>query len=285
MEKIRACDVFVCDITTINSEAPAEFRRVPNPNVAFELGFAVATVGWSRILMLVNGAFASLADAPFDIDRHRILPYKIEGADGNYKGNLAQLATLLNTNIASIVEHEPSKPGVGEQQSPEQVRRARDIVNLTWLLSNVHFPTLDQMIEDLPQRIHSRALHFWEGFNGVVKNSLFHLYDADLLAIVKEMHRLWEVCVSHGEQYQSTTHPDIYLFKNPNSTPFTPRQTEAWEAINVARSSLVQAQATLLSAIRDRYLEIDIDNTNAAAWREYMDMEKDVEQQFKRSEA
>jgi hypothetical protein len=47
LEKIKVSDAFICDITTINSNAPEELRRTPNPNVLFELGFAVAHLGWS----------------------------------------------------------------------------------------------------------------------------------------------------------------------------------------------------------------------------------------------
>jgi hypothetical protein len=46
LTKIETSDIFICDITTINRNAPDEYRRVPNPNVTFELGYAVAHLGW-----------------------------------------------------------------------------------------------------------------------------------------------------------------------------------------------------------------------------------------------
>jgi hypothetical protein len=284
LEKIRSCDVFVCDITTINSGAAVEFRRVPNPNVAFELGYAVANVGWSRIIMVFNDAVASLKDAPFDIDRHRILQYKLTAADPKNKSNHAQLAASLTTAISSIAEHKPAKPISGVAQSPEQIRRGRDIANLKWLLSNIHFPTLDQMIGDLPELMHSRALHFWEGFNAVVKNSLFHLYDEPLLATVRSMHKSWEICVSNGEHYHMATNPNIYVFKNPGDAPLTQMQKNVWKTINSARASLQESQQALLKAIRENYLEVDVDETNQAAWQEYKDVQREIEQQFERSE-
>ena len=76
LEKIKVADIFVCDITTINKSAPDEYRRVPNPNVLIELGYAIAFLGWERIILLFNTSFGTLSlDAPFDIDRHRISPY------------------------------------------------------------------------------------------------------------------------------------------------------------------------------------------------------------------
>lgn len=285
MEKIRSCDVFVCDITTINSDAAPEFRRVPNPNVAFELGYAVANVGWSRIIMVFNDAVASVKEAPFDIDRHRILPYKLATDDPKNKSGHAQLAASLSAAIDAIAEHQPPKPISGVAQSPEQVRRNRDIANLKWLLSNIHFPTLDQMIEELPELMPSRALHFWEGFNAVVKNSLFYLYDTELLATVKAMHKSWGICVSNGEQYHMTTNPNVYVFKKPDDVSLSERQERVWKTINSARESLFELQQSLLKTIRERYLEIDLDETNQAAWQEYKDMQRDIEQQFERGES
>ena len=43
MDKIKAADMVVSDVTIINPKAKT--RRAPNPNVAFELGFAVGHVG------------------------------------------------------------------------------------------------------------------------------------------------------------------------------------------------------------------------------------------------
>ena len=42
--KIHTCDIFVCDITTINSDQTG--KKTPNPNVLIELGYAISTLGW-----------------------------------------------------------------------------------------------------------------------------------------------------------------------------------------------------------------------------------------------
>lgn len=77
LEKIRACDIFVSDITTINHSAERD-RKTPNPNVVFELGYAVGEVGWDRIVMVFNREYGKFPDdAPFDFDRHRVYPYKM----------------------------------------------------------------------------------------------------------------------------------------------------------------------------------------------------------------
>src|SRR5689334_4322129 len=43
-EKIDAADAFIADITTISGSGTKS--ACPNPNVVFELGYAVAQLGW-----------------------------------------------------------------------------------------------------------------------------------------------------------------------------------------------------------------------------------------------
>ncbi|WP_072426965.1 TIR domain-containing protein [Chitinimonas taiwanensis] len=97
LEKIKTCDAFVCDITTINASASSEYRKTPNPNVLFELGYAVAHIGWGRIVMLFNEALGTFPlDAPFDIDRHRVSTYRLSRAEAGSKSALASLSNLAD---------------------------------------------------------------------------------------------------------------------------------------------------------------------------------------------
>ena len=57
LDKIERCEVFVADITPINGPQ-SSFRLTPNPNVLFELGYALATgSGRTRIICVVNAAY------------------------------------------------------------------------------------------------------------------------------------------------------------------------------------------------------------------------------------
>ena len=70
LDKIRQSDIFVGDLTTTVASIAA-----PNPNVVFDLGYAVAGLGWPRIVMLFNKAFGKFPnDLPFDVDRQRASP-------------------------------------------------------------------------------------------------------------------------------------------------------------------------------------------------------------------
>ena len=59
LDKIERCEVFVADITPINGPQ-SNSRLTPNPNVLFELGYALATgLGRTRIICVLNAAYRS----------------------------------------------------------------------------------------------------------------------------------------------------------------------------------------------------------------------------------
>lgn len=75
LPKIMAVDMFVCNITTINLGAIQ--RQTPNSNVVFELGFAVALLGWDKVVLRFDRSIGNVPDdMPFDFDRHRPRPSK-----------------------------------------------------------------------------------------------------------------------------------------------------------------------------------------------------------------
>lgn len=74
--KIAKSDIFICDISIINTSS--EGRQTPNPNVLYELGYASAILGWDRIIMVQNTAFGEPDKLPFDLRGRRILQYHID---------------------------------------------------------------------------------------------------------------------------------------------------------------------------------------------------------------
>lgn len=280
LEKIRTCDVFVCDISTINDSAPTGLRRTPNPNVAFELGYAIANLGWGRVVLLFNDAFGSLKDVPFDFDRHRILKYTLADNDPNKRAVLEELSATLALGMSNIAIQNPERPTFGALPLAEQTRRDRDISNLRWILSAVHFPSVDHMIDNLPHLINHKAIDFWEDFNGVYTNSLFHVYDKELAKILGRMHTAWEICVSNGHQYHVTSNPTQYVFANPNQAPFSKEQERIWKKINKARRDLQDAVKELLKRVRKKYLEVEVDQTNQAAWTRYLKEQEEIHRNF-----
>ncbi len=75
--KIERSSLFVADISIINSDSIG--RKTPNPNVLFELGYAVKTLGWDRVICIFNLDYGSIDDLPFDLRQKRILTYSLDG--------------------------------------------------------------------------------------------------------------------------------------------------------------------------------------------------------------
>jgi hypothetical protein len=94
--KILVADVFVADVSIVNSSGPS--RRTPNPNVLLELGFAISNLGWDRIVLVMNRHFGGPEELPFDLRGHRIATYAL--APGDEKAT--QRSTLLSVFKAQV---------------------------------------------------------------------------------------------------------------------------------------------------------------------------------------
>jgi hypothetical protein len=107
LQKIDECDVFVCDVSIINSseevskanflvqlvravahvilERTFKYRRIkrlaPNPNVLIELGYAAGRIGWDRIILLQNTAYGDPGTLPFDLRNRRTIPFNLSAKE------------------------------------------------------------------------------------------------------------------------------------------------------------------------------------------------------------
>lgn len=79
LAKIAMADVFVADVTIINSGSG---RPTPNPNVLIELGYAISELGWENIILVQNTEFGSPELLPFDLRGHRTIVYSASGETG-----------------------------------------------------------------------------------------------------------------------------------------------------------------------------------------------------------
>jgi hypothetical protein len=71
LDKIKASTIFVADVTNIGQSDEAGDNAQPkslmNPNVAIELGYALATIGDAGLLMVMNEAYGGRRTLPFDL--------------------------------------------------------------------------------------------------------------------------------------------------------------------------------------------------------------------------
>ncbi|MCP3395686.1 nucleotide-binding protein [Bradyrhizobium sp. CCGB20] len=267
LEKIEAADVFVADITTITPRGAK--RPCPNPNVSYELGYAVAMLGWERVILLFNKAIGDFPnDVPFDFIQNRISDYHLEESDP--KDKKAALAEFLKHAIGAVIAKNPKKPEQLRGQSREKIEHDHDVENMRWLMNSLHLPTLDQLIDELPHMIVDRSFWFYENFKGVVVNSLFSLYDKALDEAVRRLLRAWTTAISHSGQYHELRGGHAHIFTNPGDMPLPPDRKAVWDKINAARYEMKAALDTILNRLRTAYIDVNIRKTNEAAWNEYL---------------
>jgi hypothetical protein len=282
LEKIETADILVADVSIINTSSNSE-RKCPNPNVIFELGFGVAHLGWNRIIMLFNSAHGDVSDLPFDFDRQRVSHFSLPIAASTV--DRQQLSSLLSMALRAVVVGNPKRPSELKARAPTEQKRERDVSNLRWLFSTIHLPTLDAHVREVPYKVRSRTLYFWEGFNAVMTSSLFHLYDRRLHRKLRDLHESWDASTSYGKHYHSAAGGDVTVFSNPGDRPLDEEQEKAWHAISEAARKMERALAKVTKIVREEYLEIDLTETNKTAWREYVENGKEDAFDVKRGRA
>jgi hypothetical protein len=91
--------MFVADLTIINPRAKG--RRTPNPNVLIELGYAVPTLGWDRILLIQNTTNGGPDQLPFDLRGRRVVAYQLEVSASNRAETRGLLQGRLEAGLRS----------------------------------------------------------------------------------------------------------------------------------------------------------------------------------------
>lgn len=74
LQKIDESSAFIADVTLVGADERG--AKTPNPNVMFELGYAVNSKGWDKVLLVINEAKAPWKDAPFDLGGTRRWPIR-----------------------------------------------------------------------------------------------------------------------------------------------------------------------------------------------------------------
>lgn len=267
--KIEVCEIFVCDITTINYDQPG--KKTPNPNVLIELGYAISSLGWERIILLYNTDYGNFpTDLPFDIDRHRTTTYKIK--DKNDKSGKNQLSNVLKDAITTILRQSPLKPSEKLNETPEQKKKRLDTVNLKWFLQSVHIPTFDSFFEEMPDRIFKKIFFFKEGISSTFESNSFYLYDKKLLKLITDFKTNLDISLSYGQHYLPEPYSKYYKFQIPFDEFRNEKEEKDFYYLVDIRVKLVENFKDLLNYIRTEFLEIDLTETDILAHESYIEM-------------
>lgn len=273
IDNINNCDIFICDLSTINKDAPSEYRKVQNPNVLIELGFAISTIGWDRILILFNTLYGTFpSDLPFDVDRHRVITFRISSYNDN--GGKNSLASTLKDAIKDIIDKSPLKPDEKTKTPPDELKRKRDVHNITRALEIIHIPSIDQFIEELPTTIIGRIYYFRDVYNSIVSGNTFHLFDTELHKTFIKLNEHWHNTLAYSHHY-NPGRTNNYIFYMPLDM-FPSEQAESdYNRICIERDSMQTIFKELILYIRTNYLEIEINSLSDKAGINYKNFMKE----------
>lgn len=274
LEKIQSADVFVADVSIINSDL-LDGKKTPNPNVVFELGYAVASLGWERIILLINEAHGKIELLPFDFDRHRATPFMLAEGQGNPK----ELTKTVTEAISLIVSKDPPRPKSG-LFNPAEAERERDLTNLRWLLGSINWPTIDDHISTGPKFLSAASTHFHEEVIAIVSSTLFHIYDSELSERIQAFIDHWTESVKY-DHYVPMNGGRSYIFQ-PGHPSEQIREQREFKYMEEERSKMYAAMVELLAVIRKKFPEIDLMTLSNSVGRRYDAQMADISQRLSR---
>jgi len=154
LRKIDESTVFVGDVTpTFKRFTEGAERISPNPNVLLELGYALKRLGRERILLVLNSAYGSPEQLPFDLRGDRIIPFRL--------GESSVLVERLRSAIHLVISKSGPPPDLLPPVEIRFDRRSdfgdgrRHEYRLSAMLKNVGNEVLDDWSIDIafPHRV------------------------------------------------------------------------------------------------------------------------------------
>lgn len=167
LNKIKASDAFVADISIVTGDKKWSKRLSPNPNVLLELGYAIAILGWERIVLFFNEYYGNGDDLPFDIRQHRRINYSIaqDGIKSEVRSNLVGFFKNSLHDLIKCGKNTGSEklPDLGVKWKSPAVQQGSDGLILTVLKVPTSTEIKDDMVRsiEIVQKIDGRIDPSW----------------------------------------------------------------------------------------------------------------------------
>jgi hypothetical protein len=109
-ERIRQCSVFVADMSFVGTTSGGRGKKIPNPNVLIELGYASRSIGWDRTVLVLNEAYGPAGNLPFDILQHRWpIEYRVTNETQVRERKFDKLSSALESALKDCEQHALSR--------------------------------------------------------------------------------------------------------------------------------------------------------------------------------
>lgn len=294
--KIKDADVFVCDLTKVAemNNHMGETRKFCNPNVAIELGYAVRVLGWNRIIIVFNEGCGTVPDdLPFDARGHRTATYlcKAEFDEQSKPGaacksqisnSTGALRTTFIDALKLIAKENPKRPQETEGKSLEEIRRERDVEQLSKVFYWIHLGVMDCFIDRLVNhcRLTNVGSDFCDALTNVVNSSSFHFKDLELRHQVVGFCEAWNRCLTYAWDMDASNNQQEAYFRLPGDMFVSKEQEDHYQFTQTQAQPLRVALDSLLGYVREHYIEIDPTICGREAVREYEEYEAKVKAMF-----
>ena len=157
--KIDGCEAFAADVSIVR-KGSGRHRPCPNANVLLEVGYALRSVGWKKILLIFDLATGKPEQLPADLNKHLLITYdsrrdlageKLRLID-SFKRSIGPMLQLPLATSALPVEFQDFMASV-EQGRPDLRARAKSLGQfLAMQLSDIA-PDLNRVAPDLDEAL------------------------------------------------------------------------------------------------------------------------------------
>lgn len=206
LTKIDKCSLFIADISIINSNLNG--KRTPNPNVLFELGYAVKCLGWDRVICVFNSDFGDVSELPFDLRNRRILTYETSNISETRKKLADIFKQIIDKNYYTLEQ-------VQEVSDFYSIKIYSCFINIISRIIKVLYGSetvcsleaITNVLNMTPTEINRLLSHELLGFN------LFTNYDEQIKILTNELDRITSINMFNTNLYV----PIIKLIKELKS--------------------------------------------------------------------
>ena len=279
LNKIDDANIFVCDISTINKTDSNKNRKTPNPNVMYELGYAVAKLGWERIILILNQEYGEISDVPFDIQQHSITSYKLAySKTNNSKSIIGTKSKELENKIQLILDIKQKKENI----SSDEIIKKRDIEIIEKIMGQIPYTLIREQIRIAPDKILIDLPNFFDDFQHVLHNNIEYLHDNELSDLFRNLHTIWSDILNTSYNYHQNNPKSKYAVFEAQfgDMPLNKEQEELWNNIKKSHVHIDEILSKILNKIKMNYVEIDLKRINDDLIKTYIKIKKEIDEQF-----
>lgn len=263
LNKINACSFFIADITPIALSNNGKY--LPNPNVLFETGYAVARKGIKRTLFILNEKYGAVENMPFDLKTKSILTYSLSSDDDNNKKKTVKerLAATISMHLQFSCDLSEAIED-NDRGNTDKVKRDRDIIKIKRFLSNVPLKVIQSHIDrGLEENlVHHGIINVQLNADSVCSFVTFKFYDKKLGVLISDLKNNLDESLSFASDF------DYFDGVNYKFKPYSEKnKVKYYDCLRSLRCALTE----LHDYIHDSYMEIDLEEYNEISYRAYLE--------------